>query len=66
MAKLQKLPNLSVIIPTLNEASHLPLLLSDLNKWPYDFEIIIVDAGSIDLTVSIAQIQKVNVRDNIL
>ena len=57
MARSQKIPTLSIIIPTLNEANHLPLLLADLNAWPYDFELIIVDGGSIDLTISIAQIQ---------
>ena len=61
MARLQKFPTLSVIIPTLNESIHLPLLLADLNAWPYDFELTIVDGGSIDLTTSIAQIQGVNV-----
>ncbi len=61
MARSQKLPNLSIIIPTLNEAIHLPLLLADLNTWPYDFELIIVDGGSKDLTISIAEIQGVNV-----
>jgi len=61
MVRLQKLSTLSIIIPTLNESSHLPLLLADLNAWPYDFELIIVDGGSIDLTTSIAQIQGVDV-----
>ena len=61
MARLQKIPNLSIIIPTLNEADHLPLLLADLNEWPYNFELIIVDGGSIDLTISIAQIQGIDV-----
>ena len=61
MARLQKIPTLSIIIPTLNEADHLPLLLADLNKWPYSFELIIVDGGSIDLTISIAQIQGIDV-----
>ena len=61
MARSQKIPALSIIIPTLNEALHLPLLLSDLNVWPNDFELIIVDGGSIDLTISIAQIQGVDV-----
>ena len=61
MARSQKLPTLSIIIPTLNEAINLPLLLADLNAWPYGFELIIVDAGSIDLTISIAQIQGVDV-----
>ena len=61
MARLQKFPTLSVIIPTLNEAIHLPLLLADLNPWPYEFELTIIDGGSIDLTISIAQIQGIDV-----
>jgi len=61
MDRLQKFSNLSIIIPTLNEASHIPLLLADLNAWPYNFELFIVDGGSIDLTISIAQIHGVNV-----
>ena len=61
MARLQKFPTLSIIVPTLNEASHLPLLFADLNEWPYDFDLIIVDGGSKDLTISIAQIHGVNV-----
>ena len=61
MARSQKVPTLSIVIPTLNEALHLPLLLSDLNVRPNDFELIIVDGGSIDLTISIAQIQGVDV-----
>ena len=60
MARLQKFPTLSIIIPTLNEANHLPLLLADLNAWPYNFDITIVDGGSSDSTISIAQIQGVN------
>ncbi len=61
MARSQKFSTLSIIIPTLNEAHHLPLLLADLNAWPYNFELIIVDGGSTDLTISIAEIQGVDV-----
>ena len=61
MAKIRKFPTLSIIIPTLNEANHLPLLLADLNAWPHDFELIIVDGGSEDLTISIAKLQGINV-----
>ena len=61
MARLQKLPTLSIIIPTLDEASHLPLLLADLNAWPYDLDLAIVDGGSKDLTISIAKMQGVNI-----
>ncbi len=61
MVRLQKFPTLSIIIPTLNEANHLPLLIADLNAWPYDFKLTIVDGGSTDLTISIALIQGVDV-----
>tara|TARA_B100000965_G_C19453756_1_gene696485 strand:+ start:301 stop:1005 length:705 start_codon:yes stop_codon:yes gene_type:complete len=61
MDRLQRFSNLSIIIPTLNEANHLPLLLADLNLWPFDFEVTIVDGGSKDLTISIAQIQGLNI-----
>ena len=61
MARLQKFPTLSIIIPTLNEASHLPLLFSDLNLWPNDYDLTIVDGGSTDLTISIAEIQGANI-----
>ena len=61
MARLHNFPTLSIIIPTLNEAIHLPLLLSDLHSCPSDFDITIVDGGSKDLTISIAKIQGINV-----
>ena len=61
MDRLQNFPNLSIIIPTLNEANHLPLLLADLKAWPYKFELTIVDGGSTDLTISIANIQGINI-----
>ena len=61
MARLQKFPTLSIIIPTLNEANHLPLLFADLNAWPNDFDLSVVDGGSNDLTISIATIQRANV-----
>ena len=57
MARSQKIPTLSIIIPTLNEANNLPLLFADLNTWPYDFDLTIVDGGSKDLSIPIAQIQ---------
>ena len=65
MARLQKFPTLSVIIPTLNEANHLPLLLSDLNEWPYNLDLTVVDGGSKDLTVSIAKLQGINIQKNL-
>ena len=47
---------ISVIIPTLNEANNLPLLLTDLLTTYKDGEIIIVDCGSEDKTIDIATI----------
>jgi len=47
---------LSIIIPTLNEASHLPRLLDSIQIQDYtDYEIIVADAGSKDATVSLAK-----------
>ena len=47
---------ISIIIPTINEASNLPLLLSDLSSIQKESEIIIVDCGSEDKTIDIANI----------
>ena len=47
---------ISIIIPTLNEANNLPLLLSDLSSLQKEGEIIIVDCGSEDKTIDIANI----------
>ena len=49
-------PSLSVIIPTLNEASRLPLLLADLKRWSSNLDVIVVDGGSTDCTASVAQL----------
>ena len=46
----------SIIIPTINEANNLPLLLSDLSIINKDGEILIIDCGSEDRTVDIANI----------
>lgn len=43
-------PLLSVVIPVLNEASRLPLLLADLDRWPDPLEIHVIDGGSHDAT----------------
>lgn len=49
-------PQLSVIIPALNEADHLPALLDDLGKQKeIFFQIIIGDGGSADATRSVAE-----------
>ena len=47
---------ISIIIPTINEANNLPLLLSDLSDINKEREIIIVDCGSEDKTIDIANI----------
>ena len=47
---------ISIIIPTINEANNLPLLLSDLSSIQKKGEIIIVDCGSKDKTIDIAKI----------
>jgi len=47
---------LSIIIPTINEENHLPLLLGSIKKQDFsDYEIIIADAGSEDRTIEIAR-----------
>ena len=47
---------ISIIIPTINEANNLPLLLSDLSGIQKKVEVIIVDCGSEDKTIDIANI----------
>ncbi len=47
---------ISIIIPTINEANNLPLLLSDLSVIQKEGEIIIVDCGSEDKTIDVANI----------
>jgi len=50
------LSQISIIIPTINEANNLPLLLSDLSSIQKESEIIIVDCGSEDKTIDIANV----------
>jgi len=50
------LSKISIIIPTINEANNLPLLLSDLSTIQKEGEIIIVDCGSEDRTIDLANI----------
>ena len=50
MARLNQSQSLSIIIPSFNEASNLPLLLADLNLWPSRLEICVCDACSSDST----------------
>jgi len=50
------LSKVSIIIPTINEANNLPFLLSDLSIIQKEGEIIIVDCGSKDKTIDVANI----------
>jgi len=50
------LSKISIIIPTINEANNLPLLLSDLSFIQKEGEVLIVDCGSDDKTVDIVNI----------
>lgn len=45
---------LSVVIPCLNEAARLPLLLADLHRGELELEILLADGGSSDATPQIA------------
>ena len=45
---------ISIIIPTINEAKNLPLLLSDLSIIQKEGEIFIIDCGCKDKTIDIA------------
>ena len=47
---------ISIVIPTYNEANNLPLLLSDLSIIKQEGEILIVDCGSEDKTIEIANL----------
>ncbi len=48
-------PVISVVIPTLNEARHLPHLLADLRAGGAAAEIIVADGGSTDETREVAR-----------
>ena len=56
MARLENSPKLSIVIPSLNEATHLPLLIADLNLWPDQLEICVCDACSSDESVLAAEL----------
>ncbi len=50
------MPKVSIVIPTLNEQYALPRCLESLDKQSFeDFEVLVVDSGSMDRTVSIAR-----------
>ncbi len=50
---------LSIVIPAYNEEKRLPQTLQEirpyLDRQPYDYEVLIVDDGSLDRTVSLSQ-----------
>jgi len=47
---------ISIIVPTLNEERHLPLLLESIKRQSFsDYEIIVADAGSKDKTLEVAR-----------
>ena len=49
-------PDISIIIPTLNEQEHIKFLLSSLEKQhPINFETFIIDGGSEDETSQVGQ-----------
>ena len=47
--------SISIIIPTRNEAAHLPRLLKRLNAMPNVAQIVVADGGSNDATTQIAR-----------
>lgn len=48
-------PLLSVVVPTLNEASTLPRLLDDLRRLTAPYEVVVADGGSADATLAAAR-----------
>ena len=56
MARLKTAQTLSIVIPSLNEASNLPLLIADLKRWPNQLEICVCDGCSSDLSVQVAEL----------
>jgi glycosyltransferase involved in cell wall biosynthesis len=49
-----KVPHVSIVIPTLNEASYVPKLLDSLTQVTQPIEVIIVDGNSSDTTQQVA------------
>ena len=60
MRKAQQLPKVSVVIPTLNEAKNLPHVLPELPD--IVGEVILVDGGSRDNTITAAQELRPDIR----
>ena len=55
---------ISIIIPTYNEANNLPLLLSDLSILNREVETLIIDCGSQDKTIDIANIYGAKIHES--
>jgi glycosyltransferase involved in cell wall biosynthesis len=53
MQELAHRPTVSVVIPALNEAGNLPYVLPRIPAWVH--EVILIDGGSTDGTVAVAQ-----------
>jgi len=53
---MTNMPSLSVVVPCLNEAKRLPLLLADLQRWPSFLDLWIIDGGSSDCTELVANL----------
>lgn len=50
------IPELSIVIPTLNEEKYLPVLLEDISKQTYtNYEVIVSDGNSDDNTLDVAK-----------
>jgi glycosyltransferase involved in cell wall biosynthesis len=53
---LNRMPTISIVIPTLNESEYLPKLLGSIKSQTFtDYEVIVADAGSKDGTVEAAE-----------
>ena len=53
---LNRMPTISIVIPTLNESEYLPKLLDSIKSQTFtDYEVIVADAGSKDGTVEAAE-----------
>jgi len=55
---MQEMSPVSIIVPTLNEEKYLPILLESISKIKYPLEVIVVDGGSTDKTLVVAETAK--------
>tara|TARA_Y100001968_G_C19387410_1_gene733624 strand:- start:253 stop:960 length:708 start_codon:yes stop_codon:yes gene_type:complete len=61
LANLNQFKKLSIICPILNEEQQLPLLIADINLWPYTIDLQFVDGGSRDYSVIVSRLSGANV-----